>query len=192
MVRANVRAACRKVRGLSENYDADPMQQALALAADAAQDGDVPVGAVLVIAERRFLARNEKERRMDPTAHAEMLVIRAAAATLGRWRLGEATLYVTKEPCLMCAGAIVAARIARLVFGCRDPKGGAAGSVFNAFESPAANHRVTVVPGVLAEHAAQQLAAFFASRRTRSSQASLPAVEPTTSVGGGPKPRNVL
>ena len=102
------------------------MRRAIELAGEAEAAGDVPIGAVLVCGERVFEARNEKERRPDPTAHAEMLAIRAAAEALGRWRIG-GTLYVTKEPCPMCAGAIVASRIERLVFGCRDPKGGAAG-----------------------------------------------------------------
>ncbi len=141
------------------------MRRALELAGDAARAGEVPIGAVLVCGERRFEAQNEKERRPDPTAHAEVLAIRAAAAALGVWRLPQATLYVTKEPCSMCAGAIVAARVERLVFGCRDPKGGAAGSVIDVFASQAVNHRVAVVPGVLADEASEQLRAFFADRR---------------------------
>lgn len=145
--------------------DIDYLRRAMELAADAAQDGDVPVGAILVANERTFYARNEKERRSDPTAHAEILAIRSAAATLGTWRLSGATLYVTKEPCAMCAGAIVAARIARVVFGCRDPKGGAAGSVLDLFASAAVNHRPLVVAGVLDEETAAQLRAFFQSRR---------------------------
>jgi tRNA(adenine34) deaminase len=138
----------------------------MSLASDAALVGEVPVGAVLVLGERTFFARNEKERRPDPTAHAEILAIRNAAATLGVWRLAGATLYVTKEPCAMCAGAIVAARIARVVFGCRDPKGGAAGSALDVFGSEAVNHRVAVTAGVLASETAEQLRAFFADRRT--------------------------
>ncbi len=148
--------------------DAERMRTAIALAAEAGDAGDVPVGAVLVVAapdgERTFLARNEKERRPDPTGHAEVLALRAAAATLGTWRLG-GTLYVTKEPCLMCAGAIVAARVARLVYGCDDPKAGAAGSVIDAFGSAAAQHRVAVERGVEADATAAQLRAFFAARR---------------------------
>ncbi len=148
-------------RSADEQY----VRCALALAAEAALEGEVPVGAVLLAGPRTFFGRNEKERRPDPTAHAELLVIRSAAATLGTWRLAAATLYVTKEPCAMCAGAIVAARIARRVFGCRDPKGGAAGSVIDIFESPAANHRVVVHGGVLEAETAAQLRAFFAARR---------------------------
>ena len=141
------------------------MRRAVDLAALAAAAGDVPIGAVLVCGDRLFEARNEKELRPDPTAHAEILAIRAAAEALGVWRLPSATLYVTKEPCAMCAGAIVAARIERVVFGCRDPKGGAAGSVIDVFGSPAANHRVTVEAGLLEDETAAQLRAFFAARR---------------------------
>ncbi|GAC1395529.1 MAG: hypothetical protein NVS2B8_19740 [Vulcanimicrobiaceae bacterium] len=145
--------------------DVEAMRRAMRLADDAAADGDVPIGAVLVVAGRTFFARNEKERRPDPTAHAEILALRAAAATLGSWRLSGATLYVTKEPCAMCAGALVAARVARVVYGCRDPKGGAAGSVIDVFASAAVNHRVEVVAGVLEAETAAQLRAFFARRR---------------------------
>jgi tRNA(adenine34) deaminase len=151
----------------SEDYaDLAHLQIAIELASDAERDGDVPIGAVLVIGGRTFFARNEKERRPDPTAHAEVLAIRSAAVTLGTWRLTGATLYVTKEPCVMCAGAIVAARIARVVFGCRDPKAGAAGSVIDVFASEAANHRVAVTSGVCEEETAAQLRAFFARKRT--------------------------
>jgi tRNA(adenine34) deaminase len=141
------------------------LQTAIELANDAERCGDVPIGVVLVIDGRTFYARNEKERRPDPTAHAEVLAIRSAAATLGTWRLTGATLYVTKEPCVMCAGAIVAARIARVVFGCRDPKGGAAGSVIDVFASEAANHRVAVTSGVCEAETAAQLRTFFARKR---------------------------
>ncbi len=140
------------------------MRRAMALAAEAAAAGDVPIGAVLVVEGRQFEARNEKERRPDPTAHAELLVIRAAAEALGRWRIG-GSLYVTKEPCPMCAGALAAARIERLVYGCADPKGGAAGSVIDILGSAAVNHRVEVVAGVLADETAAQLRGFFARKR---------------------------
>jgi len=145
--------------------DEEGVGRALALASEAERLGDVPIGAVLVVGERNFEASNEKERRADPTAHAEILAIRAAASALGAWRLGGSTLYVTKEPCTMCAGAIVAARIERLVFGCRDPKGGSAGSVIDVFSSEAVNHRVAVTSGVLEAQTADQLRAFFARRR---------------------------
>ncbi len=116
-----------------------------------------------------FEALNEKEARPDPTAHAEMLALARAARVLGRWRIG-GTLYVTKEPCAMCAGAIAAARIERLVFGCSDPKGGAAGGVIDLFASAAVNHRVDVTSGVLADETAAQLRAFFAARRRSSTE----------------------
>jgi tRNA(adenine34) deaminase len=141
------------------------MRRAIELAASAAEAGDVPIGAVLVCGERAFEARNEKEIRPDPTAHAEILAIRAAAAALGVWRLSGATLYVTKEPCAMCAGAIVAARLERVIYGCPDPKGGAAGSVIDVFGSAAVNHRVVVEGGLLEAETAAQLRAFFTARR---------------------------
>ncbi len=123
------------------------MRNALALAAQAAEAGDVPIGAVLTIGEITIEARNEKERRPDATAHAEILAIQEAARRLRRWRLSEATLYVTKEPCIMCAGAILAARIGRVVYAASDPKGGADGSVFDVLRSPKTNHRVEVTAG---------------------------------------------
>lgn len=141
------------------------MQRAMQLASEAAIAGDVPIGAVLHVGGRTFYARNEKEHRPDPTAHAEILALRSAAATLGVWRLTGAVLYVSKEPCAMCAGALVAARVARVVFGCRDPKAGAAGSVIDVFASEAANHRVEVIGDVLGEETGAQLRAFFTSRR---------------------------
>jgi len=119
---------------------------------------------VLVAGGRTFEARNEKECRPDPTAHAEVLAIRAAAGALGRWRVG-GTLYVTKEPCAMCAGAMAAARIERVVFGCADPKGGAAGSVIDVLASSALNHRVSVTSGVLEAEAAAQLRDYFRAKR---------------------------
>jgi tRNA(adenine34) deaminase len=140
------------------------MRRAMVLAERAVAAGDVPIGAVLVVGGREFEACNEKEKRPDPTAHAELLVIRAAAQALGRWRVG-GSLYVTKEPCAMCAGALAAARVERLIYGCRDPKGGAAGSVIDILGSAAVNHRVDVVDGVLAEETAAQLREFFAQKR---------------------------
>lgn len=144
--------------------DVEFVRRAMHLADQAAAAGDVPIGAVLVVEDRVFEACNEKESRPDPTAHAEMLVIRAAAQTLGRWRIG-GSLYVTKEPCPMCAGALAAARIERLVYGCRDPKGGAAGSVIDILGSAAVNHRVEIVDGVLADETAAQLRGFFSEKR---------------------------
>ena len=142
------------------------MRRALAAAAAAAAHGDVPIGAVIarddeVIAE----AANERELRRDPTAHAEVLALREAAARLGGWRIADATLYVTLEPCAMCAGAIVLARVPRVVYATADPKAGAAGSVLDVLGEPRLNHRPEVVAGVLAEDAAALLRAFFAERR---------------------------
>jgi len=139
------------------------------LAERAAAAGDVPVGALLHVDGWMFEAWNEKEARPDPTAHAEMLALAQAARVLGRWRIG-GTLYVTKEPCAMCAGAIAAARIERLVFGCSDPKGGAAGGVVDLLASPVHNHRVAVRGGVLAAETGAQLRAFFALRRGRGNE----------------------
>ncbi len=142
------------------------MALALAEARRAGEQGEVPIGAVLVLSGEIVSARgNERERRHDPTAHAEMLVLRDAAAIVGGWRLAEATLYVTLEPCAMCAGAIILARIERLVYGADDPKAGAAGSIFNIVDHPALNHRPAVLAGVMAAEAADVLQEFFAARR---------------------------
>jgi tRNA(adenine34) deaminase len=128
--------------------------------------GDVPIGAV-VSRGQEVLARagNERERRGDPTAHAEILAIREAAERAGSWRLDGCALYVTLEPCAMCAGAVVLARIDRLVFGAGDPKAGFAGSLGDLVRDPRLNHRVEVASGVLAEEAGDILRDFFASRR---------------------------
>ncbi|MGA2759679.1 MAG: tRNA adenosine(34) deaminase TadA [Candidatus Cybelea sp.] len=141
------------------------LRRALKLAEQAACAGDVPIGAVLVSGDIVLEARNEKESRRDATAHAEMLLLREAAQRLGTWRLGDATLYVTKEPCLMCAGAMIAARIKRLVYGARDPKGGADGGAFDVLRSPLTNHRLEVTAGVLETEAAAQLQEFFRHKR---------------------------
>ena len=151
-------------RIFAEPADEAGIREAMALAERAAAAGDVPIGAILRVDGRTFAAWNEKEARPDPTAHAEMIVLAAAARALARWRLG-GTLYVTKEPCAMCAAAIAAARIERLVFGCPDPKGGAAGSVIDILASPVVNHRVAVTGGVLAAETGAQLRAFFSARR---------------------------
>jgi len=128
--------------------------------------GDVPIGAVVSRGEE-VLARagNERERRGDPTAHAEILAIREAAERAGSWRLDGCALYVTLEPCAMCAGAVVLARIDRLVVGAADPKAGFAGSLGDLVRDPRLNHRVEVSSGVLAEEAGRLLRGFFASRR---------------------------
>lgn len=146
--------------------DEDYLKQAIELASQAEAAGDVPIGAVMVVGDRVFEAKNEKEARPDATAHAEMLLLQQAARELGVWRLSDATIYVTKEPCVMCAGAMVAARLGRLVYGCGDPKGGAAGSVIDVLRHPSLNHRVEVTAGVLEAETAAQLQAFFRARRT--------------------------
>lgn len=135
------------------------------LAAQAEALGDVPIGAVLVSGDLVLEAKNEKESRPDATAHAEMLLLQRAAQELRAWRLAEATIYVTKEPCVMCAGAMVAARIKRLVYGCPDPKAGAAGSVLDVVRHPSLNHRMEVTSGVLGAETAAQLREFFRKRR---------------------------
>jgi tRNA(adenine34) deaminase len=128
--------------------------------------GDVPIGAaILRDGEPLAVAGNERELRRDPTAHAELLAIRAAAAALGGWRLPGTTLYVTLEPCVMCAGAIVLARIPTVVYGAPDPKAGAAGSVLDVLGEPALNHRPRVIGGVREAESAALLREFFAARR---------------------------
>ena len=142
------------------------MRLALREAERALDHDDVPIGAVIVHdGEVIAAARNERELRRDPTAHAEILALREAAARLDSWRLLDTVLYVTLEPCAMCAGAIVLARVPRVVYGTDDPKAGAAGSVFDVLAEPRLNHRPAVARGLLAEEAAALLRAFFASRR---------------------------
>jgi tRNA(adenine34) deaminase len=143
------------------------MRVALDEAALAARKGEVPVGAVIATQEGEIIARahNVRESAKDPLGHAEMLVIRAAAQTLGRWRLSGCTLVVTLEPCPMCAGAVVNSRLDRLVFGADDPKAGAAGSLVNLLQEPRLNHRAEIVSGVLAFESATLLREFFLSRR---------------------------
>ena len=142
------------------------MQQALREAELALEADDVPVGAVIVH-EGRVVGRghNQREQLQDPTAHAEMIALTAAATAVGSWRLEGCTLYVTLEPCVMCAGAIVLARIERLVFGARDPKAGACGSVFNLVEDSRLNHQVHMTGGVLADACRNLLRDFFARQR---------------------------
>jgi tRNA(adenine34) deaminase len=144
------------------------MRVALAEAALAAAAGDVPVGAV-VVAGGEIVARrhNERESTRDPTAHAEVLALQDAAAVLGSWRLAGASLVVTLEPCVMCAGAVLAGRVARVVFGAYDPKGGACGSLYNVCVDPRLNHEAAVVSGVLAKECADLLRSYFAERRLR-------------------------
>jgi len=142
------------------------MTLALDEARRAGERGEVPVGAVLVQNGSVVASRgNERELRHDPTAHAEMLVLRDAAAILGGWRVLDATLYVTLEPCPMCAGALVQARVARLVYGAPDPKAGAAGSVLDLTDHPTLNHRLEVSGGLLAEESERMMKGFFQDRR---------------------------
>ncbi len=144
----------------------EAMREALALAREAGERGEVPVGAVAVL-EDRVVGRgaNARESAHDPTAHAELLAIQDAARTLGRWRLGGVTLFVTLEPCAMCAGAMVLARIDRLVYGASDPKAGAAGSLMDLTSDPRLNHRFPVERGILADESGALLRAFFRARR---------------------------
>ena len=142
------------------------MRQALEQAADAATHGDVPIGAVLVQdGDVVAAAGNERQSRKDPTAHAEILALRAGAEKLGTWRLDGTTMYVTLEPCPMCAGALVLARVQRLVYGPQDPKAGAALSLYNIVQDPRLNHEVEIVSGVLEDDCAQLLRSFFKGRR---------------------------
>ena len=149
-------------------YDA-LMRRALTVAAGALATGDVPVGAVVVAASGAVLsaAANARERDSDPTAHAELLALRAAAQAAGSWRLDGCTLVVTLEPCTMCAGALVLARVSRLVYGAPDPKAGAVGSLWDVVRDRRLNSRPEVVAGVLAAESAELLRAFFAARRGR-------------------------
>ena|SRR5688572_7027016 len=151
------------------------MQLALDEAERAGGFGDVPIGAVIASEGHAIsFAGNERERRNDPTAHAEMIVMRAAAARMGGWRLPATTLYVTLEPCAMCAGAIVLARVPRVVFGAPDPKAGAAGSVFDILGDARMNHRPMVESGLMAEESAALLRGFFEERRKREAPEPLP------------------
>ncbi len=148
------------------DLDCRYMEEALRLAERALESDDVPVGA-LVVHEGRVIGRgfNQREKLRDPTAHAEMLALTAAAEYLGQWRLDDCVLYVTLEPCTMCAGAMVLARLPRLVYGAADPKAGACGSLFDITRDPRLNHCVETVGGVLAEPASALLRAFFRRRR---------------------------
>lgn len=160
--------------------DEDFLRIAIEEARAAAAAGDVPVGAV-VVKDGVVVARdrNRREETEDPTAHAERLAITAAAQRLGSWRLEGCTLYVTLEPCAMCAGAIVLARVPRVVYGTRDPKAGAAGSVVDLLRHPLLNHRAEVCEGLLASECAGLLVEFFASRRGAAKKGGFP---PQTAV----------
>jgi tRNA(adenine34) deaminase len=146
--------------------DATWMAEALAEARKAAAEGEVPIGAVGVVDGRIVgRGRNARETQRDPTAHAELLALQEAARSLRRWRLSGATVYATLEPCPMCAGALVNARVDRLVYAVPDPKAGAAGTLFDVPRDPRLNHRIEVVSGVLADECSELLSSFFRSRR---------------------------
>jgi tRNA(adenine34) deaminase len=164
----------------------EAMREALRLAAEAAAAGEVPVGAVAVhdgVVVGR--GRNRREEDRDPCAHAEIQALREASRTLGRWRLSGVTLVVTLEPCAMCAGALVLARVDRLIFGASDPKAGAIGSLMDLSADPRLNHRFPVERGLLAEACGEQLRAFFRSRRATSGAAE--EISASTALGSGGK-----
>jgi tRNA(adenine34) deaminase len=150
------------------DFDRRMMERALELARSASAKGEVPVGAVIAFESKQQIlseASNRREELADPTAHAERLALTAAGAVVGRWRLDNATLYVTLEPCSMCAGAIVLARLARVVYAATDPKAGACDSLYRIASDPRLNHRATVVSGLLAEESGRLLSDFFRARR---------------------------
>jgi tRNA(adenine34) deaminase len=151
--------------------DIEFMQQALAEARESAASGEVPIGAVLVH-DGKILARagNRTIRDCDPTAHAEIVALREAARIIGNYRLADTTLYVTIEPCSMCAGAMIQARVPRLVYGAAEPRGGAVQSCFEVLSHPYLNHRVQVTSGVLASDCSYVIQAFFAARREQARQ----------------------
>jgi tRNA(adenine34) deaminase len=158
----------------SDEEDARFMREAIAEAEAAALAGDVPVGAVVVDAAGVVIARgrNRREADQDPTAHAEVDAVRRAAAALGHWRLEGATVFVTLEPCPMCAGALVNARVSRLVYGCPDPKAGAVDTLFTIGRDPRLNHRFAVTGGVLGDACAALLKTFFAKLRARGAKSA--------------------
>jgi len=142
------------------------MKAAIQAAKIAEENGDVPIGAVIVYKDRIIgRAYNQREQLKDPTAHAEIIALTQAAAFLESWRLNDCTIYVTLEPCPMCAGALVLARIDRLVYGCDDPKAGACGSLYNIVTDERLNHRLEVTAGILEKECSEQLQNFFAHRR---------------------------
>jgi len=152
----------------THNLDLDThyMLQALDAATIAEENGDVPIGCVIVQHERVIArAYNQREQLQDPTAHAEIIALTQASAALGTWRLHGCTAYVTLEPCSMCAGALVLARIDRLVFACHDPKTGACGSIYNITQDDRLNHRIQTDSGVLAEKCSDHLKTFFKMKR---------------------------
>jgi tRNA(adenine34) deaminase len=169
---------------MTGDLDARMMQRALALAAEAAAAGEVPVGAVVVDEGGVIVGegRNTREHEQDPLGHAELVAIAAAARRLGRWRLAGCTLYVTLEPCFMCAGALVNARVDRLVFGAIDPKAGAVGSLADVCRDARLNHRLSVDSGVLADACGAVLKSFFRARRSAAKSARPAAPAPLPSA----------
>jgi tRNA(adenine34) deaminase len=155
--------------------DHDYMELAICAAKQAASIGEVPVGAVIIAADGTLLseAYNLREKLQDPTAHAEILAVKQAATRIGSWRLEDSTLYVTLEPCPMCAGALVNSRIKRLVYGCKDPKAGATDSLFDICRDPRLNHRVEVISGVREEECANLLRTFFSELREQKKKAKI-------------------
>ncbi|WP_066723818.1 tRNA adenosine(34) deaminase TadA [Desulfuromonas sp. DDH964] len=160
---------------LADQQDRGFMHEALVEAAAARRLGEVPIGAV-VVQDGRIIARghNLRETSNDPTTHAEMVAIRQAAARLDSWRLLDCTLYVTLEPCVMCMGAIILARIPRLVYGCRDPRVGAAGSIYDLSSDERFNHRVSVTEGVLGAECSATLSEFFRELREKKRKPAMP------------------
>jgi tRNA(adenine34) deaminase len=159
-------ASAGQLSGVFEDRDERFMREALSLAQEAVLRDEVPVGCVVVAGEE-VVGRgyNLRESLGDPTAHAEILALREAARAVGSWRLEGCTVYVTLEPCCMCAGAMVLARVERLVYGAPDPRGGAAGSLYNVVQDERLNHRLQVTPGVLAEECGEVLRDFFRRKR---------------------------
>lgn len=165
--------------GIPIEDDLGWMTQALDQARRGAEEGEVPVGAVVVVQGRLLAAaHNQPITRCDPSAHAEILALRRAAAQLGNYRLTDATLYVTLEPCLMCAGAILQARLPRLVYGASDPKAGAVHSLYACLDDRRLNHRLEVQGGLLADESAQVLRDFFAARRRKTGAAGGEPMQP--------------
>ena len=161
---------------MNQTDDTTYMQAAIAEAQLARAKGEVPIGAVIVHQEQVIgRGHNLRETSNDPTTHAEMVAIRQAAAAIGHWRLLETTLYVTLEPCVMCMGAIILARIPRLVFACRDPRAGAAGSIYDFASDERFNHRVAVTEGVLGDQCSAMLSGFFQELRTGRKAAKPPS-----------------
>jgi tRNA(adenine34) deaminase len=154
-----------------EQKDERFIRLAIDAAAVAEENGDVPIGAVIVRQGRIIgKAYNQRQQLQDPTAHAEIIALTQAAAAVGSWRLHGCTMYVTLEPCPMCAGALVLARLDRLVYGCNDPKAGACGSLYNIVQDERLNHKVEITSGVLADDCSRQLQNFFARRRAENNK----------------------